>query len=137
MIFPMVHPITQHTTVLSRPAPVTFFALQVPAAFRQLRILLSLLVVAVLSTSPALAKKSATGSLGGTVTLHNSAYRYPVFLPESWSSKQKWPISLFLHRAGERGSDGGYTEYPGVAHNSWDNAYGDPELVTWMLSKSL
>jgi predicted peptidase len=30
-----------------------------------------------------------------------------------------------------------YTEYPGVGHNSWDNAYADPELMTWMLSKSL
>ena len=30
-----------------------------------------------------------------------------------------------------------YTEYPGVGHNSWDNAYVDPELMTWMLSKSL
>lgn len=30
-----------------------------------------------------------------------------------------------------------YTEYPGVGHNSWDNAYAEPELMTWMLSKSL
>jgi predicted peptidase len=27
-----------------------------------------------------------------------------------------------------------YPEYPGVGHNSWDNAYADPELTTWMLS---
>jgi predicted peptidase len=27
-----------------------------------------------------------------------------------------------------------YTEYPGVGHNSWDRAYGNPELYTWMLS---
>lgn len=30
-----------------------------------------------------------------------------------------------------------YTEYPGVGHNSWDKAYADPELMKWMLSKSL
>jgi predicted peptidase len=29
-----------------------------------------------------------------------------------------------------------YTEYPGVNHNSWDKAYAEPELFTWMLSKS-
>jgi len=29
-----------------------------------------------------------------------------------------------------------YTEYEGVGHNSWDNAYGDPDLMTWMLSQS-
>ena len=30
-----------------------------------------------------------------------------------------------------------YTEYQGVGHNSWDNAYADPELMPWMLSKLL
>lgn len=35
------------------------------------------------------------------------------------------------------GGDVHYTEYPGVGHNAWDKAYGDPELMKWMLSKSL
>jgi predicted peptidase len=30
-----------------------------------------------------------------------------------------------------------YTEYPGVGHDSWNNAYDDAELPKWMLSKSL
>jgi predicted peptidase len=30
-----------------------------------------------------------------------------------------------------------YSEYPGVGHNSWDKAYADPELLPWLLSKSL
>lgn len=30
-----------------------------------------------------------------------------------------------------------YTEYPGVDHDSWEQAYAQPELITWMLSKSL
>jgi predicted peptidase len=29
-----------------------------------------------------------------------------------------------------------YTEYPGVGHNSWEKAYAEPELFTWMLSKT-
>ncbi len=29
-----------------------------------------------------------------------------------------------------------YTEYPGVGHNSWDKAYAEPELISWLLSKS-
>lgn len=29
-----------------------------------------------------------------------------------------------------------YTEYPGVAHNSWDNAYGTDKLYEWLLSHS-
>jgi len=28
-----------------------------------------------------------------------------------------------------------YTEYPGVAHNCWDKAYGDQEMVTWLLDQ--
>jgi len=28
-----------------------------------------------------------------------------------------------------------YTEYPGVNHNSWDNAYAEPTLLEWMFSK--
>jgi predicted peptidase len=27
-----------------------------------------------------------------------------------------------------------YSEYEGVAHNSWDSAYGEPEIFTWLLS---
>ncbi|HMD44272.1 MAG TPA: prolyl oligopeptidase family serine peptidase [Candidatus Acidoferrum sp.] len=55
---------------------------------------------------PVLARKPATGFLDRTLTLNGSIYKYQVFLPENWSSKQKWPIILFLHGAGERGSDG-------------------------------
>lgn len=28
-----------------------------------------------------------------------------------------------------------YTEYPGVNHNSWENAYAEPELLPWMFDK--
>jgi predicted peptidase len=30
-----------------------------------------------------------------------------------------------------------YTEYPGVAHNAWDKAYAEPELVPWLLAQKL
>jgi predicted peptidase len=30
-----------------------------------------------------------------------------------------------------------YTEYPGVKHNSWDNAYSEPELFPWLLAQKL
>jgi predicted peptidase len=36
-----------------------------------------------------------------------------------------------------QGGEVRYTEYPGVGHNSWDRAYGDPKLMTWLLSKTL
>lgn len=28
-----------------------------------------------------------------------------------------------------------YTEYPGVGHNSWDRAYAEPELLSWLFSE--
>ncbi len=33
------------------------------------------------------------------------------------------------------GGDVRYTELPGVGHNSWDDAYGNPEYVAWMLAQ--
>ena len=30
-----------------------------------------------------------------------------------------------------------YTEYPGVAHNSWDKAYGETELAKWLFEQRL
>ncbi len=29
-----------------------------------------------------------------------------------------------------------YTEYPGVGHNSWEKAYEEAELFSWLLSKA-
>ena len=34
------------------------------------------------------------------------------------------------------GAPARYTEYPGVGHNCWDNAYGTDELYTWLLEQS-
>lgn len=28
-----------------------------------------------------------------------------------------------------------YTEYPGVNHNSWVNAFADPEYLNWMMAQ--
>ena len=33
------------------------------------------------------------------------------------------------------GGDPKYTEYPGVGHNSWDNAYADPALYDWLFAQ--
>lgn len=29
-----------------------------------------------------------------------------------------------------------YTEYPGVKHNSWDNAFAEPDYLAWLFAKS-
>lgn len=33
-------------------------------------------------------------------------YRYQVYVPHAYTPAERWPVILFLHRAGERGSDG-------------------------------
>lgn len=39
-------------------------------------------------------------------------------------------------RMREHGAPIRYTEYREIGHNSWDRAYGDPEVIRWMLSHS-
>jgi predicted peptidase len=34
----------------------------------------------------------------------------------------------------DQGVDIRYTEYPGVNHNSWDNAFKQPDLLSWIFS---
>jgi predicted peptidase len=64
-------------------------------------------VVAVsLFAAPAEAKKVQTGFLDRTVAVAGTEYKYQVFVPDNWTDKQKWPVILFLHGAGERGDDG-------------------------------
>ncbi|MCI0663581.1 MAG: prolyl oligopeptidase family serine peptidase [Acidobacteria bacterium] len=47
-----------------------------------------------------------TGFLNRTVKILTETYRYQVFVPYDWNKKQKLPVILFLHGAGERGEDG-------------------------------
>jgi predicted peptidase len=35
----------------------------------------------------------------------------------------------------ERGGDPKYTEYPGVAHNSWERTYADPAMYAWLFAQ--
>jgi poly(3-hydroxybutyrate) depolymerase len=68
-------------------------------------VLLCLLVLAV----PAWARKprpQETGFLNRTIVLNGTAHKYVVYLPETWSPEASWPVILFLHGSGERGSEG-------------------------------
>lgn len=47
-----------------------------------------------------------TGFLNRTIKVGATSYRYQVYVPPNWSNKQKWPVILYLHGAGERGDDG-------------------------------
>jgi predicted peptidase len=47
-----------------------------------------------------------TGFLNRTVPLGGKPSRYQVYVPFDYTSTREWPVILFLHGAGERGTDG-------------------------------
>ncbi|MGB7264889.1 MAG: alpha/beta hydrolase-fold protein [Terracidiphilus sp.] len=61
-----------------------------------------------------------TGFLNRRIVLHDVAYRFQVYLPEDWrrDDGRQWPVILFLHGRGERGSEG-----------MWQTQIGLPEAV--------
>ena len=61
-----------------------------------------------------------TGFLNRTVESHGIAYRFQVYLPEEWRRDERrlWPVILFLHGRGERGSEG-----------MWQTQIGLPQAV--------
>ncbi len=67
---------------------------------------LLILLTVVFPTLPATARQPETGFLNRTVKIGAETYRYQVYVPYDWNRKQKWPMILFLHGAGERGDDG-------------------------------
>jgi len=61
-----------------------------------------------------------TGFLNRKIDLHGVTYRFQVYLPEEWrrDDHKQWPIILFLHGRGERGSEG-----------MWQTQIGLPQAV--------
>lgn len=58
-----------------------------------------------------------TGFLNRRIELHGMTYRFQVYLPEEWrrDDGKQWPIILFLHGRGERGSEGMWQTQIGIA----------------------
>jgi len=67
---------------------------------------LALVLVLLTVALPLRARKPETGFLDRTITIQATVYKYQVYVPDNWTPKQKWPIVLFLHGAGERADDG-------------------------------
>src|SRR5260370_12768589 len=47
-----------------------------------------------------------TGFLNRSVTLGGTRYPYVIYVPRDYDPSRLWPVVLFLHGSGERGSDG-------------------------------
>jgi poly(3-hydroxybutyrate) depolymerase len=52
------------------------------------------------------ARTHDTGFLNRHIAVNGTTYKYQVYVPEQWSPSERWPVILFLHGRGERGSDG-------------------------------
>jgi CubicO group peptidase (beta-lactamase class C family)/predicted esterase len=57
-----------------------------------------------------------TGFLNRSVTIGATTYSYVVYVPRDWTADRAWPVILFLHGAGERGSDGLHQTIVGVGN---------------------
>jgi poly(3-hydroxybutyrate) depolymerase len=77
--------------------------------------------VAAASARPARTEnQQETGFLNRRIELHGATFRFQVYLPEEWHREdhRQWPIILFLHGRGERGSEG-----------MWQTQIGLPQAV--------
>ncbi len=52
------------------------------------------------------AEAVATGFINKTLRSDGEPYRYVVYVPREYNADETWPMIVFLHGSGERGSDG-------------------------------
>src|SRR5256714_7515530 len=77
----------------------------------------------------ALLQQVQTGFLDRNVTVGGRAYHYEVYVPADYQTKAIWPAILFLHGAGERGSDGLLQTNVGLAPAIRQNPSRYPAIV--------
>lgn len=72
-----------------------------------------------------------TGFLNRRIAIHGLSYRYQVYLPEQWrrDDHKQWPILLFLHGRGERGSEGMWQTQIGLPAQLRDHPERWPVIV--------
>lgn len=56
--------------------------------------------------TPSTRGQEPTGFLNRTIALDGVSRRYQVYVPAEYSRASRWPVILFLHGSGERGTDG-------------------------------
>ena len=91
-------------------------------------------LVALCLTSSSAAQAQArleTGFLDRSVSLGGQTYKYQIFVPPAYTPSQRWPVILFLHGAGERGSDGYVQTQVGLAPAIRQNAARFPAIAVF------
>jgi len=77
------------------------------------------------------ANRQETGFLNRRVELRGNSYRYQVYLPEDYKrdDRKSWPIALFLHGRGERGSEGMWQTQVGLPQEVRDHPERWPMII--------
>ena len=79
--------------------------------------------------------KIQTGFLDRTLSFGGQTYKYQVYVPAAYTPAQRWPVILFLHGAGERGSDGYFQTQVGLGAAIRQNADRVPAIVVFPQSR--
>lgn len=80
--------------------------------------------------------KIETGFLDRSVSLGGQTYKYQIYIPAVYTPSQRWPVILFLHGAGERGSDGYSQTQVGLGTAIRQNAERIPAIVVFPQSRA-
>jgi predicted peptidase len=82
---------------------------------RTARIVTILLFAVTLSCATVPPTRHETGFLDRSVTVAGRSYPYVVYIPRTYDPSRAWPVILFLHGSGERGSEGIRATQIGIA----------------------
>lgn len=88
--------------------------------------------------NPGLFKSAAAVCGGGDPKLYNkktARTKFWIFHGDVDGVVEVKYSKAMYARLQELKADVKYTEYPGVNHNSWENAYAEPDLLPWMFDK--
>jgi predicted esterase len=83
------------------------------------------------------ADEPATGFLSRIYRDEAGEHKYTVFIPAAYRADQKWPVLLFLHGAGSRGTDGKLPLIGGIGSHIADRATTLPLIVVFPQSEDV
>lgn len=72
---------------------------------------------------------AATGFINKTMTVAGKQLAYCTYIPREYDASRKWPLIVFLHGRGERGSDGLLQTDVGIGHAIRENSDRFPCVV--------
>lgn len=72
-----------------------------------------------------------TGFLIRSIVVRGNSYPYSIYVPRTYDRSKRWPVILFLHGSGERGTDGLRSTQIGVAAAIRANPERVPAIVVF------